>query len=670
MTHVWPASDAFTGGATSYGTWLGAYMRCRPWSAGFNIAHPTSGNYNLAIQQSDLSDLYSATGPVAKQATPISDPSGYLWRPLETSNHVLVSLGFQTKPLLGSGFDYTRAHTIALVLARVAGGTYTSGSNSIADVTQAYAFGLLNATTLEASWYILRITSAGAATVLASRVFTGGGLLTSELDAMAAGEIQLDCETVAGDVVLTGRVRTRAGAWTDVLTVTDSSGSKITAAGRCGFVLNGKRSITGGTIAVQSTYFEVQDTGAVSVRDEWERAWRKAAASTNDTVGIITWTGYSQCQAFGGDFHGPAAYKSLIYRSAVGGLTDRVNFDPVAAPVGSGTGAGGWLASQRRSTDKRSQNRSLSVRFSSLKQDGSAGTTNSSPHRAAGIFVRMATTQTPSSSFLPTSGYFALMLRDDAGPATRIELYRSFHGNNPTLLATADPFTINVDTDYTFRLDAYNLVDASGDNSGPTNIRVFVGGVQVVLEQFDASVSVDSAGTVTDGSATRILEGGVEGIYTFLPDGDKTIFLDTWSEGTLTNATGTAENDQASVSIPGELDDDSGATWTVPIAWPIEELVFEPAHAMAFESGHVGTNAQFTEGRRAWRCSCDAITNAERTTLLVLWAATNGVEKTFDFTVPGSTEVVQARLVDSTLGVRLRDVGINGFSVEIEEALG
>jgi phage-related protein len=647
-------------------------MACALWTLA-GVAHPSSGTYSLGIGVADFADLYSGqTGNAPKYPSAFgATRAGMVWRALESNADQTVTLGFRVKALSGAAHDWDDAMTMCLVGARIQGGTYTSATNSYTDVTGGYCFGFLRTQPLGASWYIFRIDGAGSVTPLYSRVFTGTDIvLSGELNTYESNELELTVEDVAGDVQLTGKLRTPSGGLVTIGTYTDTSGSKITTAGRSGFWIDGKRSVTGGVVVSQATFFQIVDGGSLYLRDEWQRAWRSGALAETDTVAGIVWDGFSLMQGWIGDWYGPTTYRRLMYRSTVGGLTDRVNFDPSTDPVGSGTGAGGFLASNRRSTDKRSQNRSVQARFSTLQQDGTAGTTDPNPSRAVGVFVRFGASAAPSSTLEPTQAYLFALFRDDALAATYAKLYRWSNGALTTL-AEKVPFTVSADTNYTIRLDAYNQRDAGGNNTGAVVLRGFVDGVQVVLESPATGISVDASGTVTDGTAQRIVEGSVEGVYVFLPSGDKTIFLDTWAEGSLTNPSSGNPQDMASIAVPNEVASDTSETLTIPVDWPIQELHYQPVNEARFESGHVRVSPRFTDERRVWEVAAAALTDDDRDDLRAFWETHSGVEKTFSWVPPGQTASVKVGIVEpeSALEETLRDVGVTSFRFQLEQRI-
>lgn len=665
MTHYWPSDDAFTSGTTVYGDWPSAYMRAGFWTSK-TIAHPVSGSYTSTINASELHDAFTTVaGFDAREVTPETDPGGFVWRALESSADGVVTMGFGYRALAGGPLSEQVLST-CFVAARMTGATYTSATNSHTAWQDGYLFGFLNSGALFATWYLLRINS-GTITVLQSAVFRNAARVTDEFPA-SLGEIELDIEDDAGDVHLVGRIRRifdGAQEEEDIFDYTDTSGSKITAAGRYGWALNGRRAVGGGIVAPMCTFFQVTEGGTTRVRDEWQRALRQAGLSVTETVGITTYTGRTMLCAWAGDFHGVAPFDQKLWRSKVGGLGNRINIDPSAEPIGSGSGQGGFCYSMRRPTDRRSQNRSLQFRFSSLQQDGTAGTTNPTAGRSVGIVLRASQTLAPSNSTIPVLAYHALIQRDDGAGTATCFVYRWRSGASTLLASVA--VTANVDTDYTLRFDAYNLLDTAGDNIAACVLRVFIGGVQVVLDQVDPNVEVTAAGTIIDGTSQRIVEGALDGIYLWCPDGDKTTFVTAWAESTLTNATGVVPAAQASIAVPAEADNDSGQTFTVPYDWGVEEIPGRDAHETAFESGHKRACNAYTAGRRRWRVSAAAITAAQRAALLTFWDDHNGTEVAFSFVPPYATAAVKAHFYDETLGHQLEDVGVHSYRIEIEE---
>jgi hypothetical protein len=323
------------------------------------------------------------------------------------------------------------------------------------------------------------------------------------------------------------------------------------------------------------------------------------------------------------------------------------------------------MPSQRRATDRRSQNRTITFRFSSLQQGGAAGTTNPTAQRAVGISLRGSMSLEPAVTNTGNFVGYSAVIRINDGAGTAVaQLYR--FTPSQTLLASKT-VTAAVDTDYTLRFDAYNLLDASSNNTGAVVMRVYLGGAQIVFDAVDPNVTVTAAGNVIDGTSSRIIEGSLECLNIFTVNGDKTTFVDTWAESTLTNASGTAASAQASIAVAGESDNDTGQTFTVPYDWGVEEIAGQMYVTVPFESGHRNNRNAHTAGRRRWKIRAGAITEDERDDLLTFWDAHNGCEKAFTFAPPYGGASVKAHFADDTLGSTLRDRGVFAYEIEIEE---
>lgn len=665
MAHYWPSDDFFYHGTTVYGDYLSAYIKTAFWLSK-SIAHPTTGSYTSTMSAADLTDLYD-TGPAGGTAlaTPSADHAGYLWRARESASPVIVSLGFSVARLTGAAHTETQALSCVMVAARVNGGTYTGASHKLEDVQSGYFFGLLNDTTRGACWYLLRL-NAGTVTVLDSEAFSGG-VLTSAITPFNSNAIELELTASGADVRLRGRY-TGADATigtVEVFDYTDSSGSKLTGAGRFGFCINGKRTITGGIVAAQVSHFSIVQSGVTYLRDEWERAYRQSGTLSSDTVGSVNYTGRSMLSAFAGDFHCVASFDKKLRRYTTDGL---LAIDPVAEPVGSGTGAGGFIVSARKASDKRSQHRRLHLSFSTSQYDGSASASVPSNYRMAGIFVRGSTTQAPSSSFVLSLGYQAVIVRDDGGGAATCYLYR-WRGGVPTKLAEVDVSAeVPADTDVALEVSCWNQEDSAGDNIGPTVIQVYIDTVQLVLVDTVGvpGVSVNAAGTVVDGSNERTIEGPLEGPFVWLNTGDQTILLGKFEELTLTNSLYGDDVDQASISIDDEAADYSGLTFTIPYEWPVEEVDYDESDVARFESGHVRSGLRHTRGRKVWRVGARAIDDDARDDLLTFWDA-HGAKVAFNFVPPDESVAVRAHFLSPELGTRFADKGVHSFNIDIEE---
>ncbi len=700
IEQVLASADAFTAGSTVYGDHPTTYVKAAMWTSQ-TIAHPVSGSYSSTINASDLTDAFCERGVWSKGGTPVTNRSGYLLRTPYSNADQKVEMAWRARVLSGNGHNVNRFTDVIMVGARITGGTYNSVSHTYTDVGDGYFFGFLSSSSNESSWYLLRINS-GTITVLQSAAFSGSlagigsaAALSRVLNPKQTNRISLEVSASGSDVRLVGKLitpgNTGSSSTTSVFDYTDTSGSKLTAAGRVGFIMNGQPTASGspgGGVANIINEFVLTDAGVVVHRDTFERTWRAAGKTATATVSAVDYAGNSLLSAWVGDYSTISSYDRKLQRSTISGLTDRILVDPATETVGSSTanGAGGFLLSQRPSTDRRSQNRTLRMRFSSLKADGTAGSTNATPYRAAGICVRIAGTgaagsTAPSATWMPGSGYALIAIREDSAPATRLELVRYSNGV-ATVIADRDPYTFSLDTDYDLTLDAYNALDSSGKPTGAVVLSVLIGGVQVVMDQADSSVTVDSAGTVIDGSSLRAIEGRAEGIYAYVPGGNKVVVLDAWAEGTLTNALDATEVDQASVVVSAEADGFTGSTLSTPVGSRIEVLRPRRVTAMRMESGHQHRAALDRFARRRWRLTA-GLTATERDALLAFFEAQDGTRLGFWWTPPapgggnaasGIAETVAEPVRVHFASTELRNTisgaatdGLFVFSFELEE---
>lgn len=701
VEQVLPKADAFTEEATAYGDWPTAYVMAAMWTAK-TIAHPITLSYSSTINASELTDAFSDSGAWGKGGTPVTNRSGYLLRTPFSNADQKVELAWRVRMLSGNGHNPDRLTDVCMVGARITGGTYSSANHTVTDIGDGYFFGFLSASGLEATWYLLRI-NAGTITVLQSAAFNGAtaagtaARLSLLLNVKRTNRISLDVTASGGDVRLVGKLTrpddSGSSTVSTIFDYTDTSGSKLTAAGRVGFILNGQLTAAGspgGGVANLVNEFVLTDAGVVVHRDTFERVWRTAGKATSATVSSVTYVGNSLLGAWVGDYSTITAYDKKLKRCTIAGLTNRILVDPATEPVGSATlpGAGAFLLAQRPATDARSQNRTLRVRFSSLKVDGTAGASNPTPHRAAGICVRIAGTgasgtDVPSASWMPGAGYALIAYRDDATPATKLQLVRYTDGV-ATVIADSDPYTFNTNTDYDLTLDAHNALDSAGNPSGAVLLTVSVGGVQVVMDQADDSVTVDASGTVIDGSSARAIEGRAEGIYAYVPGGDKVVVLDAWAEGTLTNALDVdfVEVDQASVTVTAETDGFTGETLATPVGARVEVLRPRRLTSTPMESGHRHVAALDRFARRAWRVTA-ALNSTDRDALLDFFDAQDGTRLGFWWTPPAPgggnsasriaetvAAPVRVRFAKQDLRNRIAGAATGGlfmFSFELEE---
>lgn len=128
----------------------------------------------------------------------------------------------------------------------------------------------------------------------------GGGPFTQGDSAGQGGTLAIGDRTVTGPIGATGvKSKKRVGPIpsligggsdeADMLVHTDSSGSKLTGGGRCGFILDDEAIYGSDQVVSVCDVFQVstQAAGTVLWRDEWERAAPSLSAQYTDALGTV-----------------------------------------------------------------------------------------------------------------------------------------------------------------------------------------------------------------------------------------------------------------------------------------------------------------------------------------------------------------------------------------------
>lgn len=685
-SQVLPAVDDFTDGATPYPVNPDLYINWGWWHGlGLSVPHPTTGVYTLHCDDAQFSNhiLTDKTKPRGHSANG-STNAGLSPRALETSSDVDVFLRGVVEQLCG-GSNYFPDDLVPeiWVAARLAGGTINASTNSLRGCTAGYFFGWRYKALVGATWYLLRQDGASI-TVLSSRVFNGGGSsIFTEVDPRNPFELRLKCETVSGNVRLRAYVANAASVGEElkdpvlIFDVTDSSVSKITAAGRVGVAVPGSISAPAtptynGALLIES--FEVKLAGTTWINDQWARAWPNARAVWpvgGQTLCSKSYSGNRVECGWGGDFTSNSGFQGRLQRSSLSGLANRVHPVP-GITIATTTLSGGYFVSQRPSTSSTAHHRRVTVRFSSVGGNGANPGVNPSGYRRAGVALRIASLTLPGTQTTPTAGYVACLARDDNAAATKCELWR-LDPSGPVLIAQLDPFTVSEDTDYQLALSILNAGSPAG---AQVEIEVSVDGVQVDLVAAHASVTADSSGTVTDASSSRVTAGFIEAIvihYAGAAANQKTVLADAWTELTLPVAA-TLEQDYPSIAVAGEDDDYSGQELTIPYDWSVREVPTRPRLETRTESGHDFVCPRHSRKRRVWSIGVQALTDAQRDALWAFWNTHKGVVRAFNWKpishdmrrAYAESAAVKVHFATPELGAVLRDRSITSFEFELE----
>ena len=667
MTQILDADDTFTENSPHYGGWVTGYMRFNPWETAGSTGESATGYLLRSDRICDLHSGYFGTptppgsldtiSPTASawKSNLASTASGgdrvlcsALWRPYFAAD-CTVSLTFQLHMLAGAALSDSFRH--AGVCVRASGSpTYvdTAGSERVED-GDSYWLLLCNNGSLGYKWKLLRV-NAGAVTQLATQDIT-----TISLD--RPHTMSLDVETSGGNVILhahssklSGSVSLIGGRTPVELfggPVTDSSGSKITASGRCGFGAFQDHQQSSGAVKSVTliSAFEITDTtsGDVVHRDEFVRGsvyqLASLAADGNGAIGRNLMCGWTtglfgvNARAMQRDSGNnrvtvtsapvadsystrPATNPYAPWRSAIFNI-----LNPSSNPTAFGINLrGSWLTSAVISGNRY------------LFKVWHCQVASSGLWTAQLIFVNTAGVQTVLCSNSDLTA-FSLALNATITLEMRV---RNIGGPDETtgtpeittlINSTAVPWT--------------NLVGVS---------------VQLQADESVLHVALGASGPWS---------GSVNGVH-LSPGSGATVRFDTWTSlSSVSGTTSTPVDEMASIAVSSETD---GATGTLdfPYDWGVEVIPTWRQTRTRYESEHVAASLLATRKRRMWRVSADACTDSERTTMLAFWDAHGGMDLPFSWVEPNGTTVT-ARFWTEDLGAVLRDVGVTSFKFDLLE---
>lgn len=677
-----PATDSFDAGSPAYDTThlCGAYVRFLGWSSdpaygsggtGYSV---TWTKYGKAFSGHSVSGGFVSGSPLPGESTNRCvlttegqfgfdsgsvQPTGFALRDYAAAD-VRVSIAFNVK----THAPTTLAGVFRIgVAARLSGGTITDTGTSTAHLLggDGYYFVALCASGSGVQYQLLRV-NAGTVTRLAQTPAgdQGAGGATTPYATWLAGNavkvMRLNVQTVGATVEVSGFVKVGAGPDTLVLAYVDSSGSRISAAGRCGFLSSNEAATGSAARCYPIHYFRVRTWGgAIVVNDDWVRLSRGGAAVVATTFnGSITplYTGFGSdgrdfSSGWIGDLRSVSSYQGRISRSS-----DRLLFNS------SSVDRTGYYLSQRLADNPRDQDREIEFEFAT----GGPGV--SDLVRGAGIVLRASTSGTDASY-----GYLLeVQLVEDTLTAQAF-LSRIVDGVATVIARKVSGLTITRGTLYTLRLHVDTL-PTPDPTSGTARMRAYLDGVQIELVATSpaaAGVQVLASGTVHDSSSDRTTYGWGEGLYVRSKIGATAhVYLDTWAIGVSTPDP-EGEETEPSIPIPAEGDAASG-TFPVAYDWSEEQddTLAIVDHRLELDYRYVGPAVEAT--RRAVRIGCSAATAAEIDTLTAFWAE-RGREIPFTFTWPDGTTSLARFTVDvlTTRVVQPGSPGVHEWEAAVEE---
>lgn len=624
MTQILPVDDTFDENATNYGTYLTQYIGWNPWVT----AGDTVTGYTIANAKGYLHDGYSGRASFSTTFTPATTATlcSVLFRPYYATR-VKASLSFSMNVVAGT--PTTDSFRYAAVFARASGGTEVTTTNlEVFRDGTCYAFVLTNTSALGAKYHLLRV-NAGAVTTVATAVvasFPNGIVADIQTPIIMA----LNVDDSSGNPVLVARV-TIAGAVTTIFNATDSSGSKITTAGRCGFGMCRDRQVSGTNTATISQFFAITDlaTNTVVLLDEWDRgSGINAALGAGDANGTA---GKNLQCAFGGGLNSIVA---LTVRRDAGNNRILTNT--------SGPGA---------SISTRPAN-------STVDHHRSAVFNVTNPSSVVNLLwgIQLRGTATATGNF--ASGYFLRL--NHTGSQFNAALYVVSSISSLTLLASATAVSgITLGVNHTLEFQVYNVSDT------PT-IKAFIGASSIPWVPAIGSVTVDGSNVVRYTASGAPLTGDAEGLYlNGSATGPGTVRADTWTQLAPAETEVNPDN-QAGIALTSEV---AAATGTFPTLydWNCEEVGTVEADRMTYDSDHTSKVQRSSGERRRWRISAN-LTATEVVELRDFWDDHDGGEIPFTFNEPAGSSVT-AKFLDDTLVDEQLAPEVFKYEVELEEMI-
>lgn len=648
MTQLLPVDDLFTENATHYGQKLAGYMRLRPWTVdgGTGFIIPTavgqlhSGYFGLlsgSPQQLSVNQSPAAFTTAGGTST-AGDLCACLWRPYYSLRHT-SSLTFTTIVTTGIYADTFR---YAGVTVRNTGGTYddTDGIESVTSGS-GYWF-LLAAVGGNAKWLLVRV-NAGTVTLLASSAFfaltvgAAGKLRTMNLTVTDSGSTTVLTATYESANDAVGINGTRGATNPFGAAVVDSSGSRLSAAGRAGFGMSHERVQASPTIrsATLAHAFQITDTdtGAAVLRDEFQRAVLLGCALT--TGELNGKNGRNLLSMWGND-----TAAGNFYRTKRDAGNNRLLIDHATAAITE-------MWSQRAASHSATQRRNIRCNF------GVGATT-----RYVGIRLR----GTNFWDTLTRKSYQATLAFNSGGTW---DLIVYWHTTNYFIAATKTGLTgLAVDTD--IKLD-FDIANAGGADAftGEPNLIVRVNDVAVtgwtgLLSGFEALAN----GTLIDHRSTRILTGLEQCIEVRTPASTHPVRVDTWTDVPAA-AVDFGESTHLSIAVSSEV---TGKTGTLSLSHSrvIKKEKRIRAVRHPFDSRHVGRLLMDTRERRVWTVRSRAASVAENVAFLAFVDSHKAAEIPFTW-VTDEGESVAAAFVKDRFKTPLKGPGVHEFEFELEE---
>jgi len=650
-----PKDETFSEEATHLGDVISGYARLIAWTS-----DPATGDA-MVCQAGDLHNGYFQNGTQGGQlpgtmqvgttgrfavarfpggAESDSDVIGFVWRKF-FSVRAKASMSFRWRRI--SGTQTTASFRRAAVGVRLAGHTVYTNTANAESVTGGDGYWLVvrNVATQPGLRFFLLRVNAGVTTVLASTTAVdvatmqlGTGMWISLLASNVAGNPTLRCRRGSTGPQLPG-VQVEIDIFgADIV---DTSGSKITAAGRCGFGVS--KPIAGSATFVD--WFDVHDpsTATTVLHDDWTRS------------------NYSTGFQFGADANGVSG-RSLIagFMGGVGGSGGQnVGRDTAVANqamnYASATTVNGlW---PYMATHDAIQRREITAAFST--PGGRSDTLD--------LDLRGSRLDAPTA--VGAFGYRARLLVTGTGPSVVVALLRILNG---TTMTVGIKTTALVVATHTLDMQIDNFGGAT-PQEGAVNIVVRVNGsiISGWAMTPQPGISQLADGTIVDSSSSAVRTGWEQGWrFTMTSAAAAAVKIDNWLD---TATLPTSDNDIPSASVSTEVTGQSG-TLVLPLTWPAEEILDFPATRHEYDSDHAQTQARGSRIRRIWEVGAEAAKESERDTLIAFYTARGGTQVPFAWTTPDGEAVVVVFLttdLEDALKARRAASDVFSFTFRLQE---
>jgi hypothetical protein len=674
MVQLLPSDDDFAAGSPSYGSFATLYLGCVASTSSVTFWNPNSAfiarPIHGAYQTIDSDGKHDYNAAFHSSGTTTRAPSGCIFRRPFAADCLVTGI-FEMRSLAGGAPGIADLAPRG-VLARVSAGTLAG--DGTADVRFTNADGYMAALYQKTSDSTLRFAvyrwNAGVATLVGAESVA---LPTTTTAWTALATITLSVSGSGATVTLAATLKGLGSNITLTLNRTDSDASRITAAGRAGFLMGSDRVVSGKTTVDLCHLLAVDESGVRKLQDEFLRLSLAGAKQTAADGAATPGSGYLSSAFFwdAATFDGTDVESGLTFagskRLAAG--SGAVSFDNQITDDNGPTSrvaAGRLILSQRPSDNLFSQHRSVSVTLpaSSIPTASTGEVWAGLALRATQAKPRDQTGGAPSQTInnnphVPGGTAYVLAVRAKTSTQVIWQLHR-IKNNSHTAVARKtenSPFIgafPGYGVAFTVELDVHPRDEA--DPFGVVQIVCTVNGTALALTEYPggvlpAGVTNPDAGVFQDSGTSRITSGFGEGLFvcngltsTGTDVNNYDPAFDNWTQGSLTNAA-VLDVDQPSIAVAGEAD----ALVSSPAFPLIPDIPMEVEYAshglsIPFESGHRQTAPRFLDDadalvrRRVYRFG-STVREADVDDLMAHWNATDGVELPFSWTPPNDSAV-------------------------------